>query len=287
MRCGDMEDAGFEGGDEECSVEDGGGKELTAEEEAAAEQAAAKLAEEARQAKKAWERELNRKRQARYRERHPKEVKERNDAHYQDNKWAIRARQNERNAQLRLARDGAGGAAGEAGTAAGGPHFGVLPGCRGVCNPAMCAACLAALRAGRHPVRQRVNEAYVIAAQEEKALPVDAQEEAAFRARAAMTLCEEGCRVLETDLRAPTCRFWGECRRCKAVKHRQRDFEAAQGAFYAAHREEVDESHRQADRAWMEWVNSWSAGFGSGPQAGAARRAAIELELAALITARS
>jgi hypothetical protein len=41
-------------------------------------------------------------------------------------------------------------------------HFGVLPGCRGVCNPAMCAACLAALRAGRHPMRQRVNEVYVI-----------------------------------------------------------------------------------------------------------------------------
>jgi hypothetical protein len=39
MRYGDMEDAGFEGGDEECSVEDGDGKELTAEEEAAAEKA--------------------------------------------------------------------------------------------------------------------------------------------------------------------------------------------------------------------------------------------------------
>ena len=148
MRCGDMEDAGFEGGDEECSVEDGAAKELTAEEEAAAEKA-----EEARQAKKAWERELNRKRQARYRERHPKEVKERNDAHYQYNKYEIRARQNERNAQLRLARDGAAGA-GAAGAGAGGPHFGVLPGCRGVCNPAMCAACLAALRSKRHPVLQ-------------------------------------------------------------------------------------------------------------------------------------
>jgi hypothetical protein len=151
----------------------------------------------------------------------------------------------------------------------------------------MCAACLAALRAGWHPVRQRVNEAYVIEAQEEKPLPVDAQEEAAFRARAAMTLSEEGCRVLETDLRTPTCKFWGECRQCKEVKHKQRDFEAAQVAFYAEHHEEVDESHLQADRTWMEWVNSWSSGFCSGPEAGAARRAAIEQELAALITARS
>jgi hypothetical protein len=58
-------------------------------------------------------------------------------------------------------------------------------------------------------------------------------------------------------------------------------------AFYAEHHEEVDESHLQADRTWMEWVNSWSSGFCSGPEAGAARRATIEQELAALITARS
>jgi hypothetical protein len=149
MRCGDMEDAGFEGGDEECSMEDGAAKELTAEEEAAAEKA-----EEARQAKKAWERELNRKWQARYGEQHPKEVKERNEAHYQDNKYEIRARQNECNAQLRLARDGAGGEGEAGGGAGGGLHFGVLPGCLRMCSPALCAACLAALRSKRHPVLQ-------------------------------------------------------------------------------------------------------------------------------------
>ena len=60
----------------------------------------------------------------------------------------------------------------------------------------------------------------------------------------------------------------------------------AQGAFYAAHREEVDESHRLAHAKWTEWLDSWS-NSGAGPEAGAAGRAAIMQELAALITALS
>ena len=136
-------------------------------------------------------------------------------------------------------------------------HFGVLPGCRSSCSPAMCSACFAALRAGRHPVRQLCNEAYVIEAQEEKPLPIDAQEEEAFRARVTASLCTEGCRVLETDLRKPTCEFWGKCRLCHAVEHRKRDLFSATGAFYAAHREEVDKSHRLSHAKWKELLNDF------------------------------
>jgi hypothetical protein len=289
MGCGDMEDGGVEIGDEEGSAE-GEEPELTAEEQAAEDEW------RAAEAKRAKIRAQGRLRAERYRENHPEKVKERNDAHYYKNRYEIRAQQNERNAQLRLARgaaaaaaaaDASNGSSSAAGAGAGGLHFGVLPGCRGMCSPAMCSGCLSMLRAGRHPVRQMCNEAYVIEAQEEKQLPVDAQEEAAFRARLAASLCAAGCRVLETDLRKPTCEFWGTCRQCHAVEHRKRDLFSAQGAFYAAHREEVDESHRQAHARWKEWLDSWSSSFGSGPQAGAARRAAIMQELSALITARS
>ena len=47
------------------------------------------------------------------------------------------------------------------------------------------------------------------------------------------------------------------------MEHRQRDLFSAQGAFYAAHREEVDESHRQAHARWKEWMDSWMAGYAS------------------------
>jgi hypothetical protein len=165
----------------------------------------------------------------------------------------------------------------------------------------MCSACLTALRANLHPVRQMCNKAYVIETQEEKQLPINVQEvmmmsficsfrnknEAVFRARLAASLCTEGCRVLETDLRGQTCEYWGECRLCKLVKHRQRDLISATGAFYSEHREEVDESHRLAHAKWMEWLNSWSNNFGVGPDARAAHRAAIMQELASLITALS
>jgi hypothetical protein len=170
-------------------------------------------------------------------ENHPEKVKERNDAHYYKNRHEIRAQQNERNAQLRLARRAAAGASNGSSSVAGaasnsGPHFGVLPGCRGIVQPGdVLGLPVAALRAGRHPVRQMCNEAYVIEAQEEKPLPVDAQEEAAFRARLAASLCAEGCRVLETDLRKPTCEFWGTCRRCHAVEHRKRDLFSAHGGL--------------------------------------------------------
>jgi hypothetical protein len=182
MGCGDMEYGGVEIGDEEGSVE-GEEPELTAEEQAAEDEW------RAAEAKRAKIREQGRLRAERYRENHPEKVKERNNAHYYKNRYEICAQQNERNTQLRLAR-GAAAAAGEAGAsngaAAGGLHFGVLPGCRGMCSPAMCSGCLSLLRAGRHPVRQMCNEAYVIEAQEEKPLPVDAQEEAAFWARLAV-----------------------------------------------------------------------------------------------------
>ncbi len=104
-----MEDVGVWAG--------GGDEELTTDELAEKE-----AAEEARQAKKAHERELNRKRQARYRERHPREVIERNEQHYQNNKAEIRARQNARNAELRLARDGASGSLLRFGVAEGCPY---------------------------------------------------------------------------------------------------------------------------------------------------------------------
>jgi hypothetical protein len=122
--------------------------------------------------------------------------------------------------------------------------------------------------------------------QEEKQMPIDTQEEATLRALLAASLCAAGCRVLETDLRKPTCEFEGTCRQCLAVEHRKLDLFSAQGAFYAAHREEVDESHRLAHAKWKEWLNSWN-GSGGGQEAGAARRPAIMQELAALITARS
>jgi hypothetical protein len=137
------------------------------------------------------------------------------------------------------------------------------------------------------PVRQMCNETCVIETQEEKPLPIDTKEEAAFRARLAASLCTEGCRVLETDLQKPTCEFWGTCRRCHDVEHRKRDLFSAQGAFYAAHREEVDESHRLTHAKWTEWLDSWSNNFGAGPEAGAAQSVAIMQELASLITALS
>jgi hypothetical protein len=71
----------------------------------------------------------------------------------------------------------------------------------------------------------------VIEAQEEKLMPIDTQEEVAFRARVAASLYAAGCRVLETDLHKPTCEFWGTCRLCHAVEHRKRDLFLAQGAF--------------------------------------------------------
>jgi hypothetical protein len=61
---------------------------------------------------------------------------------------------------------------------------------------------------------------------------------------------------------------------------------SATGAFYAMHREEVDNSHDDAHAKWMEWVNSWSNSFCAGPEAGAACSVVIEQELTVLITAR-
>jgi hypothetical protein len=266
--CG-MEDVVVETRDKTVSVEaeaGSGDEELTTDEIAEKE-----AAEEARQAKKAHERELNRKRQARWREHNPKEVIERNVIHYQNNKAEIRVRQNARNAELRLARDGT----------AGGSllKFGVTEGCHGSCSPAMCSACLSVLRAERHPVRQRVNEAYEIAAVEEQPIPICAQEESAFRAAVAGSSCKDCCKVLETELRTLTCAFWGQCRRCHAVEHRRRDSIAAQRRFCEVHTEEVKESHRMAHAHWVEWLDSWS--FEA--EAGAAWRVAFEQELAALI----
>ena len=254
-----------------CAI--GGDEELTTD-ELAEKEAEKEAAEEARQAKKAHERELNRKRQARYRERHPKEVIERNEQHYQNNKAEIRARQNARNAELRLLRDGASGSL---------LRFGVAEGCRGCCSPAMCSACLAALRAERHPVRQRVNEAYEIAAVEEQPLPICAEEEQAFRAALASSTCQDGCKVLETELRTPTCAFWGKCRRCHAVEHQRRDAIAAQRSFYEAYTAEVKESQRMAHAHWVEWLDSW---LREPVQAGVVWRAAFVQELAALIARR-
>ena len=161
--------------------------------------------------------------------------------------------------------------------------FGVAEGCRGSCSPAMCSACLAALRAERHPVRQRVNEAYEIAAVEEQPLPICAEEEAAFRAAVASSTCQDGCKVLETELRTPTCAFWGKCRRCHAVEHRRRDAIAAQRRFYESHTAEVKESQRVAHAHWVQWLDSW---LREPVQAGVVWRAAFEQELAALIARR-
>jgi hypothetical protein len=256
---------------EETESGDGAVKQCTAEEKAEAEKARIRKRKRADYI-------------AQWRKKNPDKQKAINDKQYMTHKYEIRTSQNARYAEQKASREGRVGGAG--GGAASGLHFGVLPGCRGMCSPAMCSACFAARRAGRHPVRQMCNEAHVIEAQEEKPLPVDAQEEAAFRARLAASLCAAGCRVLETDLRKPTCEFWGTCRRCHAVEHRKRDLFSAQGAFYAAHREEVDESHRLSHAKWKEWLNSW-IGSGGGSEAGAAQRAAIMQELASLITARS
>jgi hypothetical protein len=268
MRCGDMEDVGVEAG----------AKELSAEEAAAEESAEEEAAEEARQAKKAWERELNRKRQARYRERHPKEVKERNDAHYQDIKYAIRARQYERNAQLRLAGDGAAGAAGEAGAAGAAYTFGVLPGCKLECYPGACKACFNSK--DRHAVWVRIRAAYEIEARDEVSLPVDARAEAEFLAGLGRFWCRDDCGdYLKTRVK---CRFHGECQRCSAVNRREKDCAAANTLFYEAHRNEVQESRDLAQAQFQCWLDSWKLEGVPGAQ----WRAAFEQELVELTLRR-
>jgi hypothetical protein len=77
-----------------------------------------------------------------------------------------------------------------------------------------------------------------------------------------------------------TCKLWGHCKRCHAVKHRWRD-------LIATHREEVENSHTLANAKWMEWVNSWSNSFDAGPETGGAFHAAFEQELEVLITTQS
>jgi hypothetical protein len=51
----------------------------------------------------------------------------------------------------------------------------------------------------------------------------------------AASLCEDCCRVLESDLLKQTCKYWGECRQYHTVEHRKRDLISGTGAFYATH----------------------------------------------------
>jgi hypothetical protein len=206
--------------------------------------------EKAKQATKAWKKE------------NVQQEKVVQQLYYQIHKPEIlesRKRQREDEKELSAAAGVAGGSVFK---------FGVAEGCRGSCSPAMCSACLAALRAERHPVRQRVNEAYEIAAVEEQPLPICAEEEAAFRAAVASSTCQDGCR---------------KCRWCHAVEHRRRDAIAAQRRFYEAHTAEVKESQRVAHAHWVEWLDSW---LREPVQAGVVWRAAFEQELAALIARR-
>jgi hypothetical protein len=183
----------MEDGGVEIVDEEGSGEDGAGEPELTAEEQAAEDEWQAAEANRAKIREQGRIRAERYRENHPDKVKERNDAHYYKNRQEIREQQNEHNPQLRLERGGESAGA-SSGGAGGGLHFGVLPGCCGQ-------------------------------------LPIDTQEEATFRARVPASLCEAGCRVLETDLRKVTCEFWGKCRQCHVVEHRKWDLLSAQGAF--------------------------------------------------------
>ena len=242
----DMEDGAVDIGDTEGSVDDGAGvKELTAEEQAA--EAEWQEAE----AMRAKIRERGRIRAATYREKHPDKIKERNEAHYQKNKYEIRAQQNERNAELRLARGGANAAGAARYT------FAVRAGCRLECNPGHCAACALAWNEGRHPVHARIRKAYEVETQDELPMPVDAQEDAAFLHGLQRLWGRHDC---SDDLvTRQKCRFHGECQRCTAVKRREQEQASAKNQFYEPHREEVRLSKERVRSEWRNWMDSWNS----------------------------
>ena len=268
MGYGDMKDGGVDNGDLAGSAEaDDGAKELTAEElaEELAAVAAATVAEaewQAAEARRARTRELGRLRAATYREKHPDKIKERNDAQYQKNKYELRVYQNERNAQLRLARSGAaantaGNAAGNAAGDAARYTFAVRAGCRLECNPGHCAACALAWNEGRHPVHARIRKAYEVEAQDEAPMPVDAEEEAAFLHGLQRLWCRHDCG--DYLVTRQKCRFHGECQRCTAVKRREQEQASAKNLFYEPHREEVRQSKERVRAEWRSWMDSWNS----------------------------
>jgi hypothetical protein len=157
--------------------------------------------------------------------------------------------------------------------------FTVAAGCVGECTPGCCAACYAAIWEKRHPVMMRIQMAYKIQDETEEPLPVDAAEEARFAEALTRTWCKAGCEYLETK---EFCKFWGECRRCGAVRKKARAEERRFHEHCAERRLAIRESEQRVSDEWQNWV----ASFKLGPEAGAAWRAEWEQALAEATEAR-